>query len=374
LNLVSAESLEALFARWLGAWAARDIAALVDLYSEDCVVETPTVGTLTGRLALEQAERKLFADFQDFRFDETELTVADNRLVVAGTVTGTDTNGTLTTAGTLLRFPAVLLWNVQDGRIVRERRIWDFSGFLLQHVQRELSDAAEVQRLLLPPGGFTGDGFEVAASSIPCRTIGGDFFDYFELPNGQFAFALGDIAGKGPSAALLASSVLAILAAGRQPDKPGASIEDANRAMLRRAVPAKFATIVFATITSDGRLTYCNAGHNPPLLLGRSEHRWLRAGGPVVGILRGAQFQEETLQLQDGDRLVAYSDGITEARNTDGTEFGEDRLLSCVQAHRDEPPAALVSSILETVRQFSVGTRQGDDLTVLVLTCTRSAE
>jgi ketosteroid isomerase-like protein len=368
---VPTESLSELFTRWLRAWAARDIAALIDIYADNCTVETPTMGILNGRQALEEAERKLFSNFQDISFEDTELIIAGNRLVVTATVTGTDLNGTLTRQGTPIRFPAILLWTTENGRIVRERRLWDFSGFVLQRVERELNDAAEVQRLLLPPGGFTGDGFEVAASSIPARTIGGDFFDYFELPDGGFAFALGDISGKGPSAALLASSVLAILAAGGHTAHPGVALEAANRAMLRRAVPGKFATVVFATLSKDGRLTYSNAGHNPPLLLGRTGAQWLRTGGMFAGVFEHAQFEEETVQLQAGDRLVVYSDGITEARNTENAEFGEDRLLTSVEAHREQAPAALVRSILETVREFSSGTGQGDDLTVLVLSCTR---
>jgi sigma-B regulation protein RsbU (phosphoserine phosphatase) len=325
------------------------------------------MGTLTGKPAFEEAERKHFDNFQDIHFEDPELIAAGDRLVVTATVTGTDANGVLTRQGAPFQFPAIILWTTENGRIVRERRLWDFSRFVLQRVERELNDAAEVQRLLLPPGGLTGDGFEVAASSIPARTIGGDFFDYFEAPGGGFAFALGDISGKGPSAALLASSVLAILATGPHTANPGVALDAANRAMLRRAVPGKFATVVFASLSKDGRLTYSNAGHNPPLLLGRNGPQWLKTGGMFVGMFEQAQFEEETLQLEAGDRLVVFSDGITEARNTADVEFGEERLLSCVEANRTQAPPELVKSILETVRQFSIGTRQGDDLTVLVL-------
>jgi steroid delta-isomerase-like uncharacterized protein len=355
-----------LFDRWHQAWSARDLKAAMALYADDCVVETPIYGTVKGKQALEEVDGKVFADYPDIRLEEPELIVNENRLAVSVTVTGTDARGTLSRPGASLRFPAVLLWTTQHGLIVRERRLWDFSGFLLQRVERELNDAAEVQRLLLPPGGFAGDGFAVAAASIPARTIGGDFFDYFALPDGGFAFTLGDISGKGPSAALLASSVLAILSAGRQSDRPGVALKEANRATLRRAIPGKFATVVFATFSKDGRLTYSNAGHNPPLLIGNGGARWLRTGGTFVGVFEHAEFEEETLQLQPGDRLVVYSDGITEARNTDDVEFGEDRLLAFVDANRGQAPEALVQSILETVQHFASGTRQGDDLTVLV--------
>jgi steroid delta-isomerase-like uncharacterized protein len=363
---MSPESVSELFARWLSAWTIRDLAALIDVYAEDCTVETPTMGTVVGKAALEEAEQKLLTLFRDIAFENMEVIADGDRLVATFIVTGTDTYGGLAGPGKPLRFPAVLLWTVRDGRVFKERRVWDFSGFLFQRVERELNDAAEVQRLLLPPGGFVGDGFEVAAASIPARTIGGDFFDYFALPDSGFAFALGDISGKGPSAALLASALLAILSAGRQSNRPGAVLKEANEATLRRAIPGKFATVVFATFSKDGRLTYSNAGHNPPLLVGGDGPRWLRTGGTFVGVFPHAEFEEETLQLQPGDRLVVYSDGITEARNIDDIEFGEDRLLSCVDASRGQAPAALVQSILETVQRFSSGTTQGDDLTVLV--------
>jgi ketosteroid isomerase-like protein len=340
---VPTESLPEFFARWLRTWVARDIPALLDFYADDCTVETPTMGTINGKQALEDAEKKLFINFHDIGFVDTELMAAGNRLVVTATVTGTDLHGTLTRPGAAIRFPAVLIWTTEHGRIIRERRLWDFSGFVLQRVERELNDAAEVQRLLLPPGGFTGDGFEVAASSVPARTIGGDFFDYFQAPN----------EATGPHTA-----------------KPGVALDATNRAMLRRAVPGKFATVVFATLSKDLRLTYSNAGHNPPLLLGRNGAQWLKTGGTFAGMFEGAQFEEETLQLHAGDRLVVYSDGITEARNTEGIEFGEERLLSCVEANREQAPPRLVRSVLDAVQQFATGTRQGDDLTVLVLSCT----
>ena len=105
----------------------------------------------------------------------------------------------------------------------------------------------------------------------------------------------------------------------------------ANQSMLRRPVPARYATVFYASITPDGRLTYSNAGHLPPLLIGRSGRRWLDRGGMVVGLFELAAFEEETVQLQEGDRLIVFSDGVTEAVNTKGEEFGDERLAVCVE-------------------------------------------
>jgi serine phosphatase RsbU (regulator of sigma subunit) len=327
-------------------------------------------GTLKGRAAVERAEQELFTIFPDMRLEQNELWLLGDRVVVTGAMSGTDRGGAITAPGTTVRFPVVLLHTIQAGHVVAERRIWDFSGFLLQRVQRDLKVAGEIQQMLFPRGHVVGEGFEVAASSVPCRSIGGDFFDYFDRPAGEFAWALGDVAGKGPPAALLGASLQAILGVCQSSEGPASVLTSANRAMLRRAIPSRFATVVFATLSADGHLTYCNAGHNPPLLVSREGHRWLRQGGTVLGMFENAAFEEETVRLARGDRLVAFSDGITEAVSADGTEFGEDRLLSTVRAGLDLSPAALVDRILETVQQFSKGTAQNDDLTVLVLTRT----
>src|SRR5262245_41901967 len=106
----------------------------MDVYADDCTVETPTMGTLVGKEALKEAEQRLFTFFQDIAFESTEVIAASDRLVATSIVTGTDTYGGLAGPGKPLRFPAVLLWTVQNGRVVKERRLWDFSGFLFQRV------------------------------------------------------------------------------------------------------------------------------------------------------------------------------------------------------------------------------------------------
>jgi sigma-B regulation protein RsbU (phosphoserine phosphatase) len=148
---------------------------------------------------------------------------------------------------------------------------------------------------------------------------------------------------------------------------PAIQIGETNDALVRRGIDSRFATAVYAVLSRDGRLTYCNAGHNPPLLVRASGMHRLETGGMVVGMIKEATFEEQTIQLEPGDVLVAFSDGITEARNVDGEEFGEGRLLTCVNAHRELAPALLLQEIFETVHHFSAGGAQADDLTVLVL-------
>jgi sigma-B regulation protein RsbU (phosphoserine phosphatase) len=240
---------------------------------------------------------------------------------------------------------------------------------LLQAQQEhELKVAAQIQRALLPQSRYGGVGFEIAARSVPCRAIGGDFFDYFNVPDGSFAFVLGDVAGKGPPAALLAAVLQGMFAAnGQRIGTPAGTLRETNDALLRRPIEARFATVMYAVLAADGRLTYCNAGHNPPFLIGKNGVRRLDTGGLIVGALPQATFDEEIVQLEPNDVIVIFSDGLTEALNVSGEEFGEERLLSCIKSNCEATPPALVECLLESVQQFSAGAEQTDDLTVLVL-------
>ena len=127
------------------------------------------------------------------------------------------------------------------------------------------------------------------------------------------------------------------------------AISHANDTLVRRAIAARFATAVYAALSPDGKLTYCNAGHNPPLVVGKCGVRRLETGGIVVGVFEQACFDEQTLQLEPGDVLVAYSDGLTEARNLDGEEFGEERLMTCVRANCDLAPTKLLECVFDAV-------------------------
>jgi sigma-B regulation protein RsbU (phosphoserine phosphatase) len=229
--------------------------------------------------------------------------------------------------------------------------------------------AAEIQRALIPSGSYTRAHVDVAATSVPCRAIGGDFFDYFDLPDGTFSFVLGDVAGKGPPAALLTAVLQGIFTAHAGSGlTPAGTLARVNDALLRRAIDSRFATVLHGRLSCDGRLTYCNAGHNPPLLFGLTGLRHsLEAGGLIVGIFKDATFEEETLQLEPGDTLVVFSDGVSEAHNPSGEEFGEDRLMACLEAHRNLPAPDLLECILEAVQEFRADAPQSDDVTVFVL-------
>lgn len=234
--------------------------------------------------------------------------------------------------------------------------------------ERELKVAADVQQALLPRGDRTGTFFRIAGASVTCRAIGGDFFDYVDRPDGQFGFILGDVAGKGPAAALLASASLGMFSAEASYHN-GASIVASrlNAGIVRRGIEGRFVTAFYALLTPEGQLTYSNAGHNAPVLLTKEGARRLETGGMVLGLFEHAPFDEETVTLSAGDTLVVFSDGVTEAVDASGEEFGDERLLACLASHRGSAPTDVLQAVMAAVRVFSRGTPQSDDVTVVAL-------
>ncbi|HEY7789274.1 MAG TPA: SpoIIE family protein phosphatase [Vicinamibacterales bacterium] len=233
-------------------------------------------------------------------------------------------------------------------------------------LDRELAVAARIQQALLPPSRREGPHFEALGFSVACRSIGGDFFDYLDEPGGAFGFALGDVSGKGPPAALLTAMLQGMLAAHAGSAGPAETLRRINEGLLRRAVSAKYATAFYAVLAPDGRLTSCNAGHNPPFLVAPDGLRRLETGGTVVGLLPDARYEEETITLQPGTLIVVFSDGISEAFNAAGEEFGDARILAVLE-QGDRPLEVLMAALLESVRTFCVGTEPGDDQTVVMV-------
>ena len=176
--------------------------------------------------------------------------------------------------------------------------------------EQELKVAAAIQQSLLPASNRDGAFFTTAAASVPCRAVGGDFFDYVDLPTGAFGFILGDVAGKGSPAALLAAAVLGMFSSEATYQNSAAPlITRLNHGLFRRAIEARFLTTFYGILGPDGSFMYCNAGHNPPFLVTANGVRRLETGGVVLGLFEHATFDEEALTLQPGDFIVAFSDG-----------------------------------------------------------------
>ncbi len=177
-------------------------------------------------------------------------------------------------------------------------------------MEQEMRIAAEIQQALLPKPRASLGFVEAAAASIPCRSIGGDFFDYLDEPGRAFGFTLGDVAGKGPPAALMSALMQGMFASqALYADSPASAVTQMNKALCRRGLESRFVTLMFGVVDAEGQLTYCNAGHNPPFVVGASGVRRLEEGGPVVGLLEFAPYGQGSAKLDPGDIIVVFSDG-----------------------------------------------------------------
>lgn len=235
-------------------------------------------------------------------------------------------------------------------------------------IEHELKIAAEIQRSLLPEGSHNGAYYEASGSSVQARTIGGDFFDMLEMSDGTFGFLVGDVAGKGPAAALLTSKILGIFSAfATGALAPVETITQLNQVLTRRAIGARYATALYGRLSPDGQLVYTSAGHNPALVYGEDGLRRLDVGGVPVGLFPDAPYESSSLALKPGDTLVSYSDGVTEALNTAGEEFGEDRLIAVLEAHFGRSAGEVLAEVVEAVQRFTRGAEQYDDVTALVV-------
>lgn len=240
-------------------------------------------------------------------------------------------------------------------------------------LEQEVEIASSVQRDLLPSAQCKLEGFEIAGDYMPVSPVGGDFYDAFAVEDGRAAFVLGDVSGKGIPAALLMGVLHgAVRASGWTHSSAGhrAATREINRLLCQRASATRFATMFWSYFDpASQHLKYINAGHCPPLLLKRG-HRdavlHLSAGGPVLGVLAHAEFQQGSVRLDPGDVLVLYSDGIVEAANSAEEEFGEDRVLAAVQAHAGESAEKIRNHILAAVSAFAGAAQPQDDRTLVV--------
>ncbi len=235
---------------------------------------------------------------------------------------------------------------------------------------KELEQAAHIQMGLLPSKSPVVPGMDIAGGTLPCRTVGGDYYDYLEFPDGRVSVLIGDVAGKGMPASLLMSSLQArVKVLFEDGDDLAQKINRLNKTTTASCPDNRFITF-FMTIVNPvtGELVYTNAGHNPPLLVRKNGTvEQLQGGGIILGILAIAKYQEFRAQMDPGDTLVLYSDGVTEAVNPSDVDFGEDRLGALTASLRGRPASEVVAKIQSEVAKFAAGAPQADDITVVVM-------
>ena len=256
----------------------------------------------------------------------------------------------------------ILKREIADARAARRRD---------QRQQRELDDARLIQRGLLPTNVPHVPGIEVAVAWQPADGVGGDCFDTLAFGD-ALGVSIADIAGKGLPAALLMSNLQAAVRAFAQESAPPASLcGSLNRLLCRNMASGRFATFCYARIEpAAGRIVYSNAGHNPPLLIGADGSvAELTRGGMVLGVFPDIAFEQVVLPISDGDRIVFYTDGFTEARNAAGDEYGEERLTRAAVELRSLPPEGVKDALIADVHAFTGG-RFDDDATLIVVAVT----
>jgi serine phosphatase RsbU (regulator of sigma subunit)/pSer/pThr/pTyr-binding forkhead associated (FHA) protein len=263
----------------------------------------------------------------------------------------------------LTTLASVAAIRVENGRLVEAR-------LERERFERELALASEIQQRFQPTAPPQVPGYELQGISFPCYEIGGDYYDFIEREDGRLVIALGDVSGKGTAAALLMSSLhAAIHAQSASHDSLVATISAVNRYLADNIPSNRFVTLFYAELDPEsGALSFLNAGHNPPLIIhsaGTVEQ--LASGGLPLGIKRDAEYREGRTQLQHGDVLVIYSDGVTEAVSPAGEEFGATRLYEVVSRNIDGSAAGIRDRIESSLTKFAQGTSAADDITLVIV-------
>lgn len=263
----------------------------------------------------------------------------------------------------LTMLASVAAIRVENARLLEER-------IERERMERELQFASEVQQRFLPDAPPVIEGYELQGVSFSCYEIGGDYYDFIPCEDGKWFIALGDVSGKGTAAALLMSSLHASIHAQSSNNCSLATALAAVNRYLAESTPTnRFVTFFYAQLDPpSGCLAYINAGHNSPLLIrADGTSQTLESGGLPLGLLGFAKYKQETRQLNAGDVLVIYSDGVSEAINAQEDEFGLPRLEEVVIAHRHLSANELREKIESAISQWANGTPANDDITLVIV-------
>jgi sigma-B regulation protein RsbU (phosphoserine phosphatase) len=239
---------------------------------------------------------------------------------------------------------------------------------------RELDYAKEVQQRLFPQAYPVIEGLDYAGACRPALGIGGDYFDFIRLSESELGIAIGDVSGKGIPAALLMATLRAYLhgqTSARLSSLPAVMV-NLNRLVYESSAANRYATFFYAQYDATTRvLEYVNAGHNPPLIFrtvdGRHEILRLDTGGPAIGLIPTCAYAQGRVTLQPGDVLIAFTDGITEAMNADGDEWGEDQLTQTIERSAASPARSIIDQIMRTADRFVGAASQYDDMTLVAV-------
>ncbi|UCE58765.1 MAG: SpoIIE family protein phosphatase [Phycisphaerales bacterium] len=242
-----------------------------------------------------------------------------------------------------------------------------------ERFQRQVKAAGEIQRRMLPREAPSHEHLEFGCVYVPTLQLGGDFCDFIDLPGKDTGVCIADVVGKGLPAALMMASVRSALraSAGRTVHVQG-TVSEVNRHMSRDTLSGEFATLFYGVFSADGRsLTYCNAGHPPPMLFRGDDLIELTDGGLVIGVHPDAPYQSGFVTLQQGDVIAMVTDGVSEALDFNDIAYERERLVSSIRRHRSLAAQQLAQQILWDVRRFAGLAEQSDDITILTVKVVR---
>ncbi len=239
-----------------------------------------------------------------------------------------------------------------------------------ERLNRELEIAREVQQRLFPQSLPQVPGLECAGTCRPALGVGGDYYDFLDLPEGKLGIAIGDVSGKGIPAALLMASLQASLRSQAidGPSDLARLMTNLNRLLFDATLSSRYATVFYGQYDPATRdFVYVNAGHNPPMLFRGAEVIRLEEGGPVVGLFRAATYGQGCIRLEPRDTLVLFTDGISEAMDAEEEEWGEEALIEAVRGSPGLPVGAMIERLIAEADRFVRGAPQNDDMTLLAI-------
>jgi len=259
----------------------------------------------------------------------------------------------------------------QSAQVIENARLSEEEQTLFR-MQEQIRLACKIQLDLLPKTAPQIAGYDIAGKTIPAQSVGGDYFDFIAVDDNRLALCLGDVSGKGlPASLLMANLQATIRGQTLSNSSAGECMKRANTLLLRSTDDEKFATLFYAILdTAQHRLQYSNAGHNDPFIFSpsRPAPQRLKTGGIMLGMLPDVPFKDDAISLQENDLLLIYSDGITEAADKNGEDFGEQKLQKLVRENLNLPAGELVDKIIQAVKTHAgKSPPREDDITVVVV-------
>ena len=262
----------------------------------------------------------------------------------------------------------VAIIGAQCAQVIENARLY-VEEIKLKRLQEDMRHASAIQQQLLPSKPPEIPGIQLAGVSHPARDVGGDYFDFIDLGDNRWGIAVGDVSGKGMPAALTMANLQALLRGFAHSSHSVAScISEVNRLLTSSTGSKTFVTLIYGVYDANTRqLTYCNAGHNPPFMFradGTKEE--LDVGGLVAGAFDFSSYEEATIQLNPNERLVLFTDGVTEAANPQDEQFEEERLEQSIRSHTGSAQG-LIEKVLADVLAFQQDAPVADDITLVCL-------